>query len=125
LVGHGSNSQILGEPISATGTTGSTGAYVTITPAAGRTFYLMGAQVGVKPSVTSTTTENATVELRNEAAVIDLLGQGFGGTTSWNGSQQVSKVQGILIGDGVKTITLNCTINTGATVVGSIWGYLI
>jgi len=114
----------------ATGSRGSTGTLCTITPADLKTFVLLGALAAPSTIAVVGGAIGYTVELRNEANVRSILAGGavtHGGTSSGAGYGFCpSLVKGdILIGDGVKTFTLEVTAISGTTVKGSIYGYLI
>jgi len=113
----------------ATGSRSSVGTIATITPSDGLTFVLLGAQICFTAGAFNQASENGTVELRNEANVRDILGglgtAGGGSSSSINIQQAKSIIRGdILEGDGIKTYTLEYTVSTGLTLVGTLYGYL-
>jgi len=114
----------------ATSTSSSTGTLCTVTPAAGKTFILIGAHCVVTAGPFNLATESYAAELRNEANVRDSFGAvgscGGGSSSSVNMGDSYSIVKGDrLIGDGAKTYTIEVIGSTGQTVRGSIFGYEI
>jgi len=116
----------------ATGERTSTGTLATITPPANTTFVLVGARISNLVWSSGTAAKNVTVELRNEANVRDILGFAGGtvlfGAGGGGAGDGISIIKGdTLIGDGIKTYTLEVTSITAPVQVrvgGTIFGYL-
>jgi len=113
----------------ATGSRTTTGTLATITPATGKTFVLLGASVSPSTSPILGACRYL-CELRNESNVRDFLGGTSSSIAAGGGGSAISQshsfVRGdTLIGDGIKTYTLEVTVIIAATVNGAIYGYLI
>jgi hypothetical protein len=106
--------------VAGSGTT--TGAFVTYTPASGKTFVLVGAKVVLN----CTSTNPVDVQLRNNGAVRELafgLAATSAGISSF-GYEYVTRGD-TLVGDGAKTYDLNVSVNTDShRFAGTIEGYL-
>jgi len=112
-----------------TGNSAAVGTLATITPADGLTFVLIGAKISLTAITLASTAKNCEVHLLNEANIRDILG--YAGGTVINGAgggaagDGISVVKGdILVGDGIKTYTLEIIAANGMTIAGTIYGYL-